>query len=289
MIRVITDSASDMEAARAKEWGVEVVPLTIRFGEEVLLSGVELSNDEFYERLASGQKPATAQVNPYSFETVFRRCLEEGDDVVGIFVSQKLSGTYQSAVLAKQSIGVEAEGHIFLVDSRFVSMGMELLAIEAVRLRDVGATAGEVAERLEEMVARLHYVIILNDLDYLRAGGRLATNTTAGSRHSGVFPVVAMVDGKFENIAQARGRKGRYSWLLEKFLSDGADASSIVGFNHSHVLDDMRECMDYFAQNVDLTDTVSGEIGPTMGTHFGPKGIGLAYQKQIAKSPRKGL
>ena len=147
-VRIFTDSTSDFSQQQAQQLGVEVIPLTVRFGEEEFVDGVTMTPAEFYEKLESSQQlPQTAQINPDVFEKVFKAAREQGDTLVGIFLSSDLSGTFQSARVAQQMLGEEG---IVLVDSRTVTFGLGLLVREAAAMRDAGKSAQEIGQALDE-------------------------------------------------------------------------------------------------------------------------------------------
>ena len=163
MIRIITDSTCDLSARQAHDLGLTVMPLTVHFGEEAYLDGVEITPPEFYAKLAASGSvlPTTSQINPGAFADAFEAALAEGDEVVGIFISSELSGTYQSAVMAKEMIG---SSRIHLVDSRTVTFPLALLLSEAARLRDAGLDGAELARQTTGLSRRLRLMAVLDTL-----------------------------------------------------------------------------------------------------------------------------
>ena len=153
MVRILTDSTSELSAARQAELGVEVAPLTVHFGEETFRDGVDITNHTFYDRLRRAEAlPVTAQVNPEEFVNRFRTHVEAGDEVVGIFLSSLLSGTFQSASIARDIVD---ETHIFVVDSGAVTFGLGLLVEYAVMLRDQGRSAARIAAEVQAISGRV--------------------------------------------------------------------------------------------------------------------------------------
>lgn len=149
MVRIITDSTCDLSKSRQVELGVEVAPLSVHFGAETFRDGVDLTNGDFYARLRRAEAlPTTSQVNPEDFAARFRACREAGDEVVGIFISSLLSGTCQSACIARDMV---EDTHIFVVDSGTVTFGLGLLVERAAFLRDQGLSAGEIASEVERL------------------------------------------------------------------------------------------------------------------------------------------
>ena len=162
MVRIITDSTCDLTQSRQAALKIEVAPLSVRFGEESFLDGEEITNQEFYcRRWAADSRPATSQVNPDVFAQLFRRHVEAGDQVVGIFIASQLSGTYQSACIARDMVD---EKHIFVVDSDTVTFGLGLLVEHAVTLRDQGMSAGEIAAEIQRLSQRVRLLAVVGTL-----------------------------------------------------------------------------------------------------------------------------
>ena len=172
MVRIMTDSTCDLSPERQKALGVEVVPLSVHFGAESFRDGVDLSNAEFYERLRGAETlPTTAQVNPEEFISRFQDHVGAGDQVVGIFLASQLSGTCQSALIAR---GIVDEANIFVVDSTTVTFGLGLLVEMAAQLRDAGLSAPEIAAQVEQLAGRLRFYAVVGTLKYLKMGGRIS-------------------------------------------------------------------------------------------------------------------
>ncbi|MBR5903594.1 MAG: DegV family protein, partial [Clostridia bacterium] len=167
-VKIIIDSTCDLLPETKARFSV--VPLTVRFGEREYRDGVDIDHREFYRMLTTGQEmPTTSQASPADFEQVYRDCTADGSQAVVLCVSGKLSGTYQSAVIAAQ----DYEGQVFVVDSRSVAIGTGILAELALRLRDSGMSAADIATRLEEERARVRVIALLDTLEYLKRGGRI--------------------------------------------------------------------------------------------------------------------
>ena len=148
-VRIITDSTSDIGLKQAKELGVDILPLTVHFGQEEYLDGVNLTNEMFYEKLLTSEElPTTSQITVTTFETVFNEIVKEGDEAVVILIASKLSGTCQSAMIARNMVSPK---RIRVIDSETVTFGLGVAVREAVRLRDLGMSATEIAEELERI------------------------------------------------------------------------------------------------------------------------------------------
>lgn len=276
MIQIITDSTSDLTAQQAADWGVKVVPLTVHFGEDAYLDRVDLPAEEFYEKLSAcgDALPTTSQVNPAEFSDAFETVLARGDDVLGIFISSDLSGTYQSAVLARELL---SSGRIHLVDSRSTTFGLALLVRQAVRLRDEGRSAADIAAALDSLVPRLRLLAVVDTLKYLKLGGRISAATALVGGVLGISPIIGLADGKVDSLGKSRGRKGGMKWIADR-VGDTVDPALGVSFGHTNSPDALSECMEALAPLTgDAAVEFTGLIGPTVGTHAGPGAAGFAY------------
>jgi DegV family protein with EDD domain len=171
-IKIVTDSTCDLPEHLVKEYGINIVPLKVLFGEEVYRDGIDLSRKEFYTKMALYKElPTTAQVNPGEFIEEFHKHVDHGDEIIGIFISAKLSGTYSSALMARQQVGKD---NIHLVDSLNASFGLGLLVIEAARRVNQGKSAQEIVAWLNIIKEQISFYGIINNLENLKKGGRLS-------------------------------------------------------------------------------------------------------------------
>ena len=168
-IRIITDSASDVTQQEAAKWNVEVLPLTVRFGDEEYLDGITIDYDMFYNRLIETDVvPKTSQVTPFAYEKAFRKALDAGDDIICLTISSKLSGCYQSACIAADEMKERAR--IMIVDTLEVSMAEYILVQRAVQLRDQGYSADRIAETIEKIRGNVQLIALFDTLEYLKLG-----------------------------------------------------------------------------------------------------------------------
>ncbi len=275
MVRIMTDSTCDLSPERQKALGVEVVPLSVHFGAESFRDGVDLSNAEFYERLRGAETlPTTAQVNPEEFISRFQAHVGAGDQVVGIFLASQLSGTCQSALIAR---GIVDEANIFVVDSTTVTFGLGLLVEMAARLRDAGLSAPEIAAQVEQLAGRLRFYAVVGTLKYLKMGGRISGTAAVVGGMLGITPILNIRDGVVEAAAKSRGRKAAYQWMEKRLEAEPADPALPVSFGHSDSPELMAECEDYFRERISGMEVLESDIGSVVGTHAGPGCAGIAY------------
>ena len=276
MIRIVTDSTSDLSPARREALGVDVIPLSVHFGEEVFRDGVDITNAEFYDRLSKAETlPTTSQINPEVFADLFRKYLDQGDEIVGIFISGAMSGTCQSALIARDM--VDGEDRIHVVDSRTVTFALGLLVEVAASLRDQGLSAGELATRLEELAGRLRLLAVVDTLKYLKMGGRISTASAVVGALLNISPIITIEHGLVEGIGKARGRKAAFQWIAKGMEKEAPDLSLPVACGHSNAPEAMAECQAFFADMIGAATVYASDIGSVVGTHAGPGATGIVY------------
>lgn len=277
MVRIITDSASDLTQAEARKMGVQVIPLHLTLEDgTVLRDGVDTEPDWFYTELAACKKlPTTSQPSPDLFAQAFDSACAAGDETVAILISSALSGTYQSAQIAAGMSGCE---HVCLVDSCTVSLAEGLLVRLAVRLRSAGLGARQIAAALEQAKAHLHLVAVIDDLKYLRKGGRLPAAAAFAGSMLGIRPLITIREGKVVLAGRARGLPGAYVALFQALDTHGGidlTREYIAGYT------DRRAQLDpvfhYFETRLDAAVPILSRIGCVIGTHAGTGAFGIAF------------
>lgn len=277
-VKLIIDAGSDLTVAQAKELDVTLIPMSVRFGSEEYLSGVDITNEEFYNRLTKEKElPTTSQPTPYAFEEVYQQVVDAGDEAVVLCVSSALSGTYQSACIAADGL----EDRIFVVDTRAVSVAEKILLDYAISLRNHGANAQAIAAELEKKKEDVCVFGAVETLEYLIKGGRLSKTAGAVGSVLGIRPVLHLVDGALEVAGKARGAKAAIT-MTHQFISDvGIDFTMPCGLgytgNDPKVLSPFLE-----AQNASWSgqDIPVYNVGSTVGTHTGPGLFLVAFFKK---------
>ena len=279
MIKILVDSACDLEQSDAQALGVSLLPLQIRFGEEEFLDGVTLSHRAFFEKLVeTNTLPQTSQINEYRFEEAFSELTEDGSEVVAITLSSKLSGTHASAVKAAKKFG----GKVHVVDSLNACIGERILLEYAVRLVKGGRLgAAEIAAELDEKKGKIQLLAVLDTLQYLRKGGRISSVTAIAGEMLSIKPVISVVRGEVKLVGKAMGSK-KGNNLLNKLVSDcgGIDFTMPYVLGYSGLSDEFLQkyIRDSEALWKDHTDHVPYYlIGSTIGTHVGPGAIAVAF------------
>ncbi|HYY45517.1 MAG TPA: DegV family protein [Candidatus Angelobacter sp.] len=273
MVRIVTDSTADLSEAQRQSSGITVVPLDVRFGDEVFKDHVELSGEEFFTRLkASTQLPKTSQPAVGAFEDVFRRHREAGDDVVAVLISSKVSGTFGAAQMAAGSVD---QDHITVIDSLTASMALGFLALEAAGMAKTGASRAQVAERIQSLVPKAHVLAAVDTLTYLEKGGRIGRARALLGSLLNVKPLITLQDGEVAPLGRARGRVQAIDKLVDQLGRAGKLTHLAV--LHGAALADAERLRERVAQNYPDLDIPFAEIGAVIGTYTGPGVIGFTY------------
>ena len=277
-IRIITDSASDMSPAEHP--ALRVLPLSVTFGTDVYMDGVDIDHQRFYEMLVERDElPKTGQVNPYVFSQAIAEAREAGDEAVIITVGAKLSGTNQSA---RTALAEAPGGDVFVVDSNNVTLGERVLVEYALRLVDEGRSAAQIAAAVEAVRDRVVVIGLLETLEYLVRGGRLSAAAGAVGTLLNVKPVVAAEDGLIVQLGKARGSKNGRNLLNQKVeKAGGVDFSMPLALGYTGLSDAVLK--KYIEDSAALwAGHVENElpihtIGATIGTHVGPGAVAVAF------------
>lgn len=277
-MQILVDSAADLELPEAEELGITLAPILVRFGKDEFMDGVNITHREFFEKLIeSGELPQTSQINEFRFAEYFKNLTANGDDVIAITISSKLSGTYSCAVKAAKKFG----GKVRVVDSLNASIGERVLLQYALRLLNCGLTVDEIVKELNERKQKIQVLAVLDTLKYLRKGGRISAAAAIAGEMLSIKPVVSVIKGEVKLVGKAIGsKKGNnlLNQLIEK--CGGIDFERPYTLGYSGLSDDYLK--KYLHDSEKLwkgnTDSVpSYLIGSTIGTHVGPNAIAVAF------------
>ncbi|MEA5061095.1 MAG: DegV family protein [Erysipelotrichaceae bacterium] len=276
-IRIFTDSTSEISQAQAKKFKINVIPMTVNFGDESFLDGINLFNEDFYKKLRlSNVLPKTSLINSETFIKHFSEISDE-DEIIGIFISSELSGSLQSAFVAKESL---PNKKIHLIDSKQVTFGLAALVLYAIRLRDEGKTAKEIIDLVEDAKKRLVVVAVIDDLKYLKLGGRLSSASAVLGTIMGVKPLIRIEDGKVLAVHKAFGLIRAYVWLVDQYLSVEVDKTMPRLFGHSDAIETLKDFQKFVSKKTDFPLDTVYPIGVTVGVHAGPGAVGFCYFKK---------
>ena len=274
-VRIVTDSACDLPDELLDEYGITVVPLSIRFGSEELIDREQLSVGEFWQRCAASEVlPETAAPAPGQFETAYRRLASEGASaVVVVSLSGALSATIQSAELAAR--GVADEIDVRIVDSRSVTLGLGTMVLAAARAASTGATADAIVELVGDMSARTKVFGALDTLDNLKKGGRIGGAKALLATALSIKPIIEVVDGVVDQGGKQRTRSKALGFLVDTVASFGDSVENLAVLHAD--CDDVNSLVTRLRE-VHTGEIVVGRIGPVIGAHAGLGTIGVAFQ-----------
>ena len=273
-IKIIIDSTTDIPEQVLHQ--VEVVPLTVSFGDEEYLDGIDLSRGDFYRKLEAGQiLPKTSQPSPEAFAEVFQRIHEAGDEGVFISVASALSGTCQSAAIAAADYP-----EISVVDSRNVAVGTGILAEYALLLISRGITREELTQKLEKKREDICLIAMLDTLEYLKRGGRISKTAALAGGILNIKPVITVKEGEILILGKARGAKKANNLLVELAEKNGVDYSLPILLGYAGTSDellqnyihDSRKLWEGHVENLEYA-----QICSVVGTHTGPGAVAAAF------------
>lgn len=279
MIKIITDSTSDIDLKYAQELNVEVVPLKVIIDEKEYKDRIDLQPEEFYDLLVNSQTlPSTSQPSPQDFVDLYETAKNNNDSVIVITLSSVISGTYQSANLAKDLVDYD---DIYVIDSLGTTQMQRLLVLKAVALRNEGMNAQDLYTFLEAYKHRIRLFAFVDTLEYLYKGGRLSrTAATAGTLLK-FKPIIGFDEGKLDVFAKARGTQKATAKIIDLIQQDGEmdlDEPICIGYTGSS--DGLDKFENTLRETLHFGETLHGIVGPVIGTHAGPGARLIAYVKK---------
>lgn len=276
-LRIVTDSSADYDLEELKQKEITIIPITFCFGEQNFRDGFDITKDEFFSKLVDeGEIPKTSQPSPQLFVEVFEDAQEKGDTVIAILLSSELSGTYQTALLAKDIVGYD---DVYVIDSASASVAVKILVDMAVDMANKGCSASEIVEKVESVKNRAVVIAVLDTLENLFKGGRLTRTQASLGTLANIKPVIKVNDiGAVALLSKNIGKNKALKKLMEEFKTHPADTEFPVYAIYSYQNDNcmkMYEAM--LAEGLINDDVPVMQIGGSIGTHIGPRAFGLAY------------
>ncbi len=279
-IKILTDSTSDFTSEKAKALGVDIIPLSINFGDKEYIEGVDITVNEFYKKLREAEAPpTTSQVSTGAFKEKFENTLKEYDELIYISISGNLSGTHQSSVLAKSMLSEEEQKRVHLIDSKSVTIGLSLLVTEAVKLKDAGKTSKEIVEKIENLKEKIVILAFIDELTYLKRGGRLSSSSASIGTMLNIKPIIGVIDGKVEVVHKARGKNKGYNYIKKEIESLGFDSEKGIVAGHADWAEEYKDFHKFITDIFKGSEIQGANIGPVVGTHAGPQALGVAFIK----------
>lgn len=283
-VRLIIDSTTNIpEKIRSR---FTIIPLKVRFGDEEFIEGITIDDKRFYEKLIeSDVLPTTSQPSPEDFAKAYKEALEAGEEVLVITLSSKLSGTYQSAVIAAMGF---PDDKIHIVDSKSVAIGTGILVQMALSMADNGMSASQIAEVITKERENIRLIALLDTLEYLKKGGRISKTVAFAGGILSIKPVICVVDGEVKLLGKARGSKHGNNLLVQEIkAAGGVDFRKPVLLGYTGLTDALLQ--KYISDSVSLwennTDALDFAIvGSVVGTHVGPGAVAAAFFSKDSSS-----
>lgn len=272
-IKIVTDSTADLPSALAKELGITVVPLYVRFGNQTYRDRIDITEDEFYQRLLNDPvHPSTSQPSPQDFADVYRDLSQQADGIVSVHISGKLSGTCNSALQAKAMVAAKCP--VEVVDSEMVSMGLGLLAAKAATIANSGKGLLQIVEEVKQSISNTHLWALFDTLKYLAMGGRIGKAKALMGTILNIKPILAVKDGEMVPASQARTRSKGIGMLCDfvNTVTDIQDLSVV----YTTTPDEAQVLADRIGAIFDRSRIRLARLGPALGVHAGPGALAVA-------------
>jgi DegV family protein with EDD domain len=276
-VKIVTDSTASLPTDVASELAIEVVPLIVRFGTREYVEGVDLSTEEFYDLLeTSPDHPATSQPSPAAFREVYESLGSQGDDIVSIHISGKLSGTLASAQQAANEL---PDQKILTLDSGLASMALGLVVVEIARMAAAGADADSLAASAEELARRAHCVFVVPTLEYLRRGGRIGGAQAFVGSLLNLKPVLALRDGEVAPVARARSLRKALGTVVDQVRLHAPNGVESLAILHTYDLELRQDLEDQLLAVAPPSGDLYGDIpiGPVIGAHIGRGAVAVGF------------
>lgn len=274
-LKIICDSLADVPENLVKRYNIEVIPLTIRINEVDYKDGVNITNEEFYKLIReSDEMPKTSQATYIQFKEIFEKYIKEGKSILYISGSSKVTGTYQSATIAKNDL----DGDIHLFDSLNLSLGCGAQVITACEMNEEGKSIEEIISKLEEIRGNILVLFTVENLDYLKKGGRLSASKAIIGNMLSIKPILQVQNGEVVNIDQVRGHKKVISRMIN-IVKDNMNGDDVlkkrIGVAHGDSPVEYKKLKKSVEEELNFNKLVETKLGPSIGSHAGPGTIGI--------------
>lgn len=275
---IVTDSTSYLPKEFIQKHNISITPLVLIWGDEMFQDGVDIQPAEFYSRLKTAKvMPTTSQATPATMHSVFQGLVDQGFDVLGMFISSKLSGTMQSAIQAKEMMGTASE-KVTLVDSQSTSIALGFQVLAAARAKEAGASFQECVALAEKAHEKTGIYFAVDTLEFLHRGGRIGGAQRFIGSALNLKPILAVKEGKVEGVERIRTKSKAHDRILELVADQVKGKSNVrIAALHANASEDAKSLLDRAANEIKPVETILSELSPVVGTHTGPGTIGLAF------------
>ncbi|MFN3741393.1 MAG: DegV family protein [Anaerolineales bacterium] len=277
-VAIVTDSTAYLPPDLIQKYGIAVTPQILIWGDETFRDGVDIQPQEFYKRLKTAKvMPTTSQVSVVTMQDTFQHLIESGHEVLGIFISSKLSGTIQSALQAKESMGAAGE-KVVIVDSLTTAMAMGFIALSAARAAQDGASLRECQQIAEKAREHVGVYFVVETLEFLHRGGRIGGAQRFLGTALNMKPVLSLRDGRVEAVERIRTKGKAIERVLELVAEDIKGRSPVrLATLHANAAEEAKQLLERASAMFQATESIFSEVSPVIGSHAGPGTVGLAY------------
>ncbi|SCY94285.1 DegV family protein [Alkaliphilus peptidifermentans] len=277
-VQIVTDSMTDIPKGLMEKYNIIVVPLTIYFGDAEFKDGVDLTNEDFYRKLSNAvELPKTSQVPPKTFNDIFAQILEAGKEIICVNGSGRASGTYQSAIIAREDLATDK---VDIFDSMALSFGGGLLVYEAAKMAEDGAERRDIIQRLTELKPEIDHIFTVDTLEFLRRGGRLNPMKAVIGGLLNIKPILTVREGLVEPLDKVRGSKKVIGKMVDLAKERGGDFSNkTIAIAHADTIEACIQLKEKVEKELKPKEIVMTEVGCTIGTHGGPGTLGMFYYR----------
>lgn len=271
-IKIITDSTSYITKEYAEKENITIIPLNYVFGEETGKEGSPGEFDDFFEKLETTKLfPTTSQPSAGEFLDIFNEAFEEGyDEIIAILLSSKLSGTYNSAILAKNIL---ENKKITIIDSQNAASNLRFLVEDAVEMVKQGKTSKEIESYINNKKMKMYVYLTTETLEYLSRGGRLSSIQSTVGNLLNIKPIIELNQGELKLLEKLRGKNKAISKIIDKVPAN----VKRIGICHILNVEEAQRFKDTFEEKFPEAEVSIDELGPVIGSHLGPKGIGICF------------
>lgn len=275
-VAIVTDSTAYIPQDLVDKYDIRVAPQVLIWGEETLLDGVDIQPQEFYTRLQKDSvHPSTSQVTPGKFKEIFEELLDEDKEIIAILLSEKLSGTIDSA---EQAIEFFPDAPIEIVDSETTAMAMGFIVLAVARAIEEGATLAECKALAKKAVPHTGVVFAVDTLEFLHRGGRIGSGSRFLGTALNIKPILEVEDGRVEAVERIRTRKKSLNRMVELIEEKVGNRQPVrLAALHANAKEDARLVLEQASQRLNPVETIYSEVSPVVGTHAGPGTVGLCF------------
>jgi DegV family protein with EDD domain len=274
MLRIVTDGAADILPEWAQEFGIDVIPVNILFGEKSYLQGTELDNEGFYKLVDETKRiPKTSQPSPHQFVEFYRKIAEKGDTILSIHITAKLSGTYASAIAAAEEL--KDEFKVIPVDSAVGSLGIGLMCREARKLERAGKSIDEIVKYLEDVKYKIRVILTLDTLEYAKMSGRVKTLQAALASLLNVKPIAILRNGDLNMAERVRTRKAALDRVIEIAKEEFGKDPVYLAVVHARDLKSGEGLLNDAKAHFNHKETLISELSISIAANLGPGTVGL--------------